>query len=152
MQTLSYVSVLVLRPAQGSHELLLGRRAEGRYLGGTWQLITGSIEPAETAWQAALREVREETGLALKSLYRLPQVAQFYRSDVDALCIVPMFAGFVAAGAEATLDPEHTHLEWIALEQAPARLMWPSDRTALEQVQSLVLNDPRSREALAIPI
>ena len=35
-------------------------------MGGTWQLITGGLDPDEIAWQGALREMREEAGLELK--------------------------------------------------------------------------------------
>src|SRR4051812_43452616 len=95
MNTTYYVIVFVIRPAANGHEILLGRRAEGRYLGGTWQLITGAIEPDETAWQAGIREVREETGLAIQEMYRLSHLTQFYRPDIDSICVAPMFAAFV---------------------------------------------------------
>ena len=151
MRTIFYVSVLVVRPSAAGHELLLGRRAEGRYMGGTWQLITGGIEPRETAWQAAVREVREETGLAITDLFRLAEnVMQFYRADVDAMCVAPMFCALVAADAVVTIDPEHTHLEWVPIDTAAARLMWPGDRSALAQVRSEILADGPAKPYLRI--
>ena len=55
------VSVVVIRHAATGPEVLLLRRT--RSLAGEWCQIAGAIEPGETAWQAALRETREETGL-----------------------------------------------------------------------------------------
>jgi dATP pyrophosphohydrolase len=51
-------SVLVLVHTQGGAVLLLERRQPSGY----WQSVTGSLEWSEQPRQAALREVREETG------------------------------------------------------------------------------------------
>ena len=150
MQTIHYVSVFVVRPAAGGHEVLMGLRAEGRYMGGTWQLITGGIEPNETAWKAALREVNEETGLAVRELYRLSHVTQFYRVDNDAICVAPMFCAITDTAAEPTINPEHTSLRWVPIANAAGRLMWPGDRLALEQVRREVLADGVAKPHLRI--
>lgn len=42
------------------HGVLIGRRADGRP---RWTFIAGEIEPGESPADAAVREVREETGL-----------------------------------------------------------------------------------------
>ena len=152
MNTTYYVIVFVIRPAATGHEILLGRRAEGRYLGGTWQLITGSIEPNETAWQAGIREVREETGLAIYEMYRLSHLTQFYRPDIDSICVAPMFAAFVDALAEPAINPEHTHLEWVPIHAASDRLTWPGDHTALDQIKQFILADHPIKPHLRTPL
>jgi dATP pyrophosphohydrolase len=55
----------VVRPDEtgASHEFLQLRRRADDYLGGTWQIVRGTCLPDEPAWQAALRELEEETGL-----------------------------------------------------------------------------------------
>ena len=55
------VSVLVAIHTPAQRFLLLHRRPPARF----WQSVTGSLEAAETPRDAALREVREETGLAV---------------------------------------------------------------------------------------
>lgn len=152
MRTIHYVSVFVVRQAGDDYELLLGLRAPGRYMGGTWQLITGGIEPGETAWQAAVREVKEETGCSAQELFRLSQVTQFYRADIDALCIAPMFCAMLAANADFAINSEHTHMEWTPLALAAERLMWPGDRTALGEVQSQILGNGPAKIHLRINI
>lgn len=52
-------SVLVLIHS-ADHQVLLLERADAP---GFWQSVTGSLEPGETPAQAAVRELREETGL-----------------------------------------------------------------------------------------
>lgn len=152
MNTIYYASVYVVRPAAGGHELLLGRRVDGDYMGGTWQLISGGIEPNETAWQAAVREVREETGLTVQELYRLQDVSPFYRSDVDALCVPISFCAIVAATAEVVCNDEHTELAWLSLDAAAGRLLWAGDMAGLRRVREDVLADSRAKPFLRILI
>jgi dihydroneopterin triphosphate diphosphatase len=145
-----YVVVLIARPQGGHHQLLMARRAPGRYMGDTWQLISGGLERDETAWQGALREMREETGLTPHELYRLSTLTSFYRPDNDSLNTAPMFCALVDEGAVVRIDSEHIAFEWVQMDEALNRLMWPSDRQALEEVQSVILAGGAAREYLRI--
>jgi len=139
-----FVSVVLIRPVGPDHQVLVGKRAPEKYLGGTWQLITGAVESNETAWQAVLREVREETGLILTELYRLSTLTHFYHPDSDALFFGVMFCAFVDAGAVETINAEHTELEWVSFDVVRSRLMWAGDFTALDEVRVQILgNGPR---------
>lgn len=150
MKEVFYVVVLVIRPALERFELLMARRAEEIYMGGTWQLISGGLESGETAWQAALREVWEETGLAPTEFFRLSTLTSFYRPDNDSLNTAPMFCALVTEGCSVTINAEHTHFEWVDLCEAP--LMWPSDRQALDEVRSVILGNGPAKEYMRIPL
>lgn len=147
-----YAVVLILRPRAESHELLLARRAADKYMGGTWQPISGGLEPGETAWQAALREMQEETGLVPREFYRLSTLTRFYRPDNDSLNTAPMFCALVAGDAEVRLNPEHSDFAWVAVEQAQTHLMWPSDQQALAETRTVILADGAAKECLRIPL
>ena len=47
--------------------ILVARRADDQHLGGAWEFPGGKIEAGEEPADAALRELREETGLAAES-------------------------------------------------------------------------------------
>lgn len=145
-----YVVVLAIRPYRGGHQLLMAQRTPEKFMGGTWQLISGGLHPDETAWQGALRELREETGLRPREFYRLSTLTQFYRADDDSLNVAPMFCAIVDQDANATIDVEHTAFEWVDVEAAPFRLMWPGDRQALEEVRSVILADGIAKDHLRI--
>lgn len=71
--------MVILREAGDAHEVLLLRRNGS--LAGEWCQIAGAIEAGETAWQAALREVEEETGLRPSRFYSADIYEQFYEAD-----------------------------------------------------------------------
>ena len=147
-----YVVVLVVRPALGGYELLMARRSEGNDMGGTWQLISGALEPNETAWQAALRELHEETGLKPVEFYRLSTLTQFYRPDNDSLNTAPMFGAIVSEDCPVTINDEHSEFAWVNVEEARSRLMWPSDQAALEELSSVILGDGLAKNFLRMSV
>jgi 8-oxo-dGTP pyrophosphatase MutT (NUDIX family) len=146
-----YVVVLVIRRTATGHQLLMGRRADEKYMGGTWQLISGGLEPNEIAWRGALREMQEETGLMPREFYRLSTLTSFYRPDNDSLNTAPMFCAIVGEDDPVAVNSEHTSLEWVDLNEAESRLMWPSDRQALQEVRSEILGDGLAKQYLRIP-
>ena len=51
---------------QHAGTVLIGRRAPEAPLGGLWEFPGGKVGPDETPGEAAARECREETGLAVR--------------------------------------------------------------------------------------
>lgn len=145
-----YVVVIILRPHAGGHQLLMARRADEKYMGGTWQLISGGLELDETAWQAALREMREETGLSPREFYRLSTLTSFYRPDNDSLNTAPMFCAIVDGNAKVAINAEHSDFEWIDVDEAASRLMWPSDLQALNEVRTEILVNGRAKDYMRV--
>ena len=133
-----FVDTFALRGAGDRLEVLALRRAPGRTRAGAWEIVHGTIEPGETPVQASRRELAEETGLAPVALYNLSRTEAFYQHDADVLAVIPVFAAFVAGGAEARLSEEHDRCEWLTPRAAAGRLAWPRERRALEDVLSMV--------------
>lgn len=49
-------------------KVLMARRNPDDFLGGTWELPSGRVEPGENIDDALVREVAEETGLQVRSI------------------------------------------------------------------------------------
>lgn len=128
------VAVYIARPAEdGQIELLLLQRPPGHRFAGAWQTVGGHIEEkqGETAWQAAVRELDEETGLAVERWFRIDRPETFYNPENDTIYFVPAFAALTAAGVEPRLSDEHQAWRWAEPDQAAASVDWQAMRDSL---------------------
>ena len=128
----------------GDLEILLIRRAPGRELAGLWQCVTGSIEPDERIALAALRELREETGIdaeAIEAFYDLDLVISFHWPGADAVLSEVNFAVRVRPGTEPTLSSEHDSFRWVDPAEARRVTVWPSYRESIDRLVDC-LSDP----------
>ena len=89
------VEVHVFREIENELEFLLLKRASNEKYGNVWQMVTGSIEN-EKAFETALRETKEETGLIPLRFWVVPNVNSFYSNDKNQVIMVPVFAILVA--------------------------------------------------------
>src|SRR5262249_51705583 len=74
---------LVYRPASGSWKVCLGGRRRGHDGALVWSIPKGHVEEGESMVQAALREVREETGLRGEVEDTLGDVTYWYARRDD---------------------------------------------------------------------
>ena len=129
-----YVDVYPLRRAGGGWELLTLRRAPATRCTGAWEVVHGHLEPDERAVAAALRELREETALAVERLYNLSRVETFYRHTTDEVALIPVFVAIVPAGIDPRLGAEHDAFAWRGLPEAARELAWPRSARAVEDI------------------
>ena len=134
------VEVHVFRRKAKRLELLLIRRSPHRSLAGVWQPVTGGIERGESVLRAAVREVREETGLTPLRWWALEHLATFYEPAQDRIRVVPVFAAEVAWTDPVYLSDEHDRYAFLAPAAARRRVLWATQRRAiaalLEEVAS----------------
>ncbi|WP_426663367.1 NUDIX hydrolase [Rhodanobacter aciditrophus] len=128
------VSIVVLRGAGEATQMLLARRA-GSYLHGVWSYVAGHVEAGETGWQAALRELREETALVPESFWATSFCEQFYLASADAVELVPAFVARVAEDALPRLNGEHSTFRWERLDAAAGLVPFGSQRELLAHVR-----------------
>ena len=118
-------------------EFLQLRRAQGA-LAGTWQPVMGHVEAGETAVQAALRELKEETGWepgsGLQRFWQLESVNVYFLATHDAVMLSPGFAALVGADAQPRLDDSHDAARWVARDHADGQFLWPGQRAAVGQI------------------
>jgi dATP pyrophosphohydrolase len=148
------VTCFAVRPdASGRHgEFLQLRRAKGEFLEGAWGAVHGRIERGETAWQAALRELREEAGLAPLEFYQLDTINQFYLVAGDCVWHVPGFCALVGRDATVTLNEEHDDHRWIPRDRAMTDFLWPGERRQVEELAREILDEGPARGYLRIKL
>lgn len=147
------VEVCVFRMNGNRPAYLLLRRSAGESVyPGLWQIVTGTVEPGEKALDAALREVREETGAAPERFWVVPFTHAFYDHRRDAVNIVPFFAAQCSPETRITLSEEHSQCEWLPFAAARARLVWPGQRGRLEVVEQYIVGGEEASRLIAVPL
>ncbi len=136
------ISAFVVFKKDSEPRYLLIRRC-GKYLPGTWQMVSGGILEKETAPQAAFREIQEETGLIPTKLYSADVVETFYMKSCDKITSVPVFVAFVET-MHVTLSPtEHDAYEWLAFQEAKNKLLFSEQKRVISHIHEMfVTNQP----------
>lgn len=148
-----FVEVYVFRfPKDAPEYLLLRRSPDERIYPGIWQPVTGTIEEGERATGAALRELREETGLPPRRFWAVPATNSFYVPARDEVQISPLFAVQTDPAAGPELSDEHGAFAWLPYEQAKERLVWPGQRHALEVVHRYIAGGEKAARLLILPL
>jgi type II secretory ATPase GspE/PulE/Tfp pilus assembly ATPase PilB-like protein/8-oxo-dGTP pyrophosphatase MutT (NUDIX family) len=131
------IELFVIRHNRGAWRVLVLQRAPDGKRPGSWETVYGKIDAREKPEKAAVRELREETGLEPESLYNVT-VSSFYlhQSHTIQMCIT--FAAFVADDADVTLGEEHQTFEWLTIEEACERFTWPREAHALRDARHLL--------------
>lgn len=146
------ICVFIVRPRGDTHDFLMLQRAGDDSLRGSWHTVYGGIRKKEQAHQAALRELREETGLTPLEFFRLGVASTFYLHDDDKTWIVPCFCAVVATDAAVVLNDENHAFRWISRETAGGSFMWPTDRAAVDHLCRDILDNGPCKPYLRLPL
>jgi 8-oxo-dGTP pyrophosphatase MutT (NUDIX family) len=128
------VLVFVFRDSKEGRQVLLARRCAG--LGGFWHSIAGGVEKGESDEEAALRELREETGLSEgaeldppRHSYSYPVLEEppnrrvLYPPETESISVV-CFRVDAPPGWEPILNWEHDESRWCSADEAVTLLRW----------------------------
>lgn len=130
----------IFRESERGIEFLLLKRSKGQPYPGLWQMVTGKIKENEKAYQTAIREIKEETGLSPLQLWVAPTVNSFYEPKDEYICLLPVFAARVKAN-EIKLSDEHTDYQWVDKSTAQKLLAWEGQRKAVQIIEDYFLNE-----------
>lgn len=126
------VAVYVYRRTPLLEFLQIRRSAKTGEYQGSWQTVYGGVEPGETAVQAALRELHEETALTPISMWQVEYLESFYFMPHDYVLVMPVFAVEVARDAQVHLNEEHDDARWVPEARIDNAFMWRTQREALK--------------------
>jgi dATP pyrophosphohydrolase len=146
------VAVYVYRRVPSGVEFLQIRRStQSRTHHESWQTVYGGIEAGETAVQAALRELKEETGLVPARMFQVEYLESFYFQHSDSLTFMPVFAVEVSPEAIITLNHEHTAARWVPEGDIGGAFMWRTQREALGILLEALRSPSSAMRFLDIP-
>lgn len=127
------VLVVLYRSRESVREFLIALRAPGARAASYWSLISGGVEAGETPFEAARRELEEETGLAAPLSWDEIPMTLGFQGD-DGRVVLYVFSAETAAGWEPTLDDEHVDYRWCDAESSLEVLFYEEPRAALREV------------------
>ena len=123
---------VLFRRGSGGHEVALTLRNQGK----VWCLPKGLVETGETHEQAALREVREETGYEARLMGSLGAIDYWFYwapEKVRYHKVVHFFLLEETGGSSEDHDFEVEAVEWFPIEDALTRLTYPKEHEVVER-------------------
>lgn len=141
-----YVDTFPFAHTEEGLQFLLLQRTQTNTYPGIWQPAAGKIKAGETAWQAGLRELQEETGFTPLNFYALDHVGTYYLHKEDRIIQVPSFLAEVPFQSP-TLNHEHDAFAWGTLETAVDLASWEPYRQALHSIPKLLNTAPALAQA-----
>ena len=139
------VDCYVFNLLERTPRFLLLKRNKNKIYEHLWQGVAGKIENGEEAWQTAIRELKEETGLDPLNMFVTDHTSSFYEVKGNRINIIPVF-GIEVNSKEVLLSEEHVDYKWVDFESARKTLVWNGQRKGLEAVYEMITNsDDRMR-------
>ena len=119
---------------------LLLKRAKTKIYEHLWQGVAGKIEAGEAAWEAAIRELKEETGFEPVRMFVADHVSKFYEAHGDWVNMVPVF-GIEVEDEEVILSDEHCEFKWVDFNTAHQTLIWSGQKDGIAATFNMLNSD-----------
>jgi len=102
-----------------------------------WTFPKGHIEAGESAEQAAVREVSEETGYRCEITDKLETIRYWFQRDGILTQKTVVWFLMRSLGKSAEPDPEEVlEAAWVPLEEAALRVRYKSDRKIMSLLKA----------------
>lgn len=128
------VAAYLCRIEDGNARFLIMKRRTS-YLLDTWQMVSGKLEKGEKAWEAALREIREETGLTPDRFYSAEEMELFYEVGQNCINLVPVFVGFIDSDQPVRLSSEHGEYKWVSPDESVGLMSFEHQTRTMRKIE-----------------
>ena len=110
-----------------------------------WQCVTGGINTNERAYQTAVRELKEETGLYREKMWTVDRVNNYYDPKYDSVFLIPIF-GIEVKSKDVKLSSEHVDYFWGSKDKVKNKLLWNQQKMGLENFYQMLTSEPKKLE------
>jgi 8-oxo-dGTP diphosphatase len=112
--------------------VLAAERSAPAHLAGGWEFPGGKLEPGETEAETVVRECREELGVTVRPVERLPGAWPLTPGYVLHLWLAELLDG------EPHPLEDHAELRWLGVDELDDVAWLPQDREAVALVASVM--------------
>ena len=116
-----------------------------------WQCVTGGIKNNEKAFEAAIREVKEETGLVPNRLWTIDRVNNYYDPKYDSVFLIPIF-GVEVLKKDVLLSSEHIDYYWGDIKSVQNKMLFNQQKIGLESFYNMLTSKTKKLELSEISI
>lgn len=124
------------------------RNSEEKYLilhygAGHWDFVKGNVEPDENEEDTAMRELKEETGIAKAQFVAgfMETISYFYRRGNSTVHKEVVFFLVQTTESRVDLSYEHVGYEWLNYEGAIERLTFENAKKVLQKAHRFLKKD-----------
>ena len=132
------IDVYPYKIEEGEPLFLIFKRSSKKIYGNQWRMVGGKVKEGESHWEAALRELKEETGLIPEQFWTIPSVNQFYEAKSDTIHAIPAFATELGGNQKIQLDEEHSGFKWVTIDEIPEHILWPEQRRLMQLTYNIL--------------
>ncbi len=110
------------------------------YISGHWDFAKGKLEGQETKREAALRELREETGLSAELDKEFESSLSYYFRNRRGELVDKEVTFFLGQGSspEVSLSREHIYYRWLPFTEALQQLTYENAKQVLRQAHQII--------------
>lgn len=135
MNQVMKAGVVIVRSAPKEQEVLLVFRGGH----GDWSFPKGHCEQGESFEQTAVREIREETGLEIRLLQRLPDMT--YQTSKGEDVVLGMYLGTPKnETAQVKAEKPEDRVEWIPLSDVETTLSYQNLKEYFSSIKQIVVS------------
>ncbi len=138
--TAKYIELHIFKEKEHKIKFLLLKRASYQTYPDIWQMVTGKIKRGEKAYESAMRELFEETGLVAEEIYSVPIVNSVYLPASDEISLIPVFVCRVKENSKVKISPEHSDFLWASPSKAIKLLNWEGQKQAVRLITDYWFN------------
>jgi len=132
------VDLYAYRLVTGNPEFLLLKRSYKKIYAGQWRMIGGKVKQGEKYWEAALRELKEETAAIPTEFWVVPTINHFYEHTEDQTHLIPVFGAELKPDSTLKLNNEHTAYKWVPASEINKYVKWPEQKRIINLIHSIL--------------
>ncbi len=137
----SYIELHIFKIEANKMKFLLLKRSSNEKYPNIWQMVTGKIKANESAFETAIRELKEETGLEAEEIFTVPIVNSVYLIESDEVCLIPVFVCRVNSKSEVKISSEHCEFKWVTTDEAIKLLNWEGQKKSVKLISDYWFNE-----------